>query len=1212
MIIKDIFKRKINRNIQGVIKVGQDDEANVAQELDEYVVTRELQRHFATFFDAYQRSLSTPTDDMGVWVSGFFGSGKSHFIKVLSYILENKEVNGKPAIDYFKDKIQDQIVLSNMQASADVPTDVVLFNIDSKASTDAKNKDNAILNVFLQVFNEMQGFASDLWIAEMERQLVAAGKYDAFKEAFRKLQKQHKSWTEWRDHYYFEKETIKDALVQVDFSEAENAAGFVDQFTTEYHMSIEQFADLVNDYITKTGKRVIFLADEVGQFIGESVQRMLNLQTVVEDLGAATHGKAWVVVTSQQAIDKVTDNLNGQDFSKIQGRFKTRISMSSADVSEVIRKRLLSKTDPAEQALKLEYDNNSATINNLIDFDDGVNRKKYTSSANYADNYPFIPYQFDLLQDVLTQIREHGSDGKHLSEGERSMLSLFQESAIKVENGSDNTLVPFSLFFEGLQQFLDHTHSIVIQRAWDNPAVNPNDEHNPFGLQVLKALFMVKYVDNFKATLNNLTTLMIDSIDVDRIKLQEKVKGALQQLINQKYVEHTHDGYEFLTDAEKDISDEINHQEVSDAELSDQVAQRIFDKKGIDNKYSYPKLNGRYTFTFNQSVDGSPYGSTRNSLFMKVITPANPDEYSRDELRLNQLSINENENAIVIDMPTEQNYIEDARRALKIKKFLLSAKPGQDARYQLIKSERQAEYDHLQQAIGDEILGALQNADVYMNGSKIPGKNDFFSKLDTAEKGIIDNSYRGLNYIEVAKSKTDIKKLFEANNELVDTEENSQALQVVLEYIQSQLTKSHQVSMKTIFERFQGLPYGYIDEDIEWLLARLFVTGKLKASYNGSVLSLNDGKNGRQLTEIFTKKSDRDSLAFQVRQAITEQQKRLLVNVADKVFDKHNFSSEKVQNRISELQHTIKNEIAVLSDYDRKDQFLPGHNLLSQELGLLKELMSDTDQDSFLSTLGRLEDDLYDVRDDIEDSGIIEFYRNEKQQEIWRQGHKDVQLFNDGKEIIENAELKDVAAKLDKSLRSNNPATQTKIIEQLSKQFTELFNQVFDENLTLQKNQIKDKGELGKEYIQDAKVDEAFKQHQLEDWQTKINNSILKAEGSSELDQLNLFSTKVDNLLRQLQRELIAEESREVVANNKDVIDTEGNEGSDESKSVTPSTSVKETSPIVPVKNVPASHLAIKRVWRLNSPADVDDRVAELKQALLDQIKDGDPINFTL
>ena len=132
MIIKDLFAKDINRSINGVIKVSQNDEASIQQELSEYVVTRELQGHFALFFENYEEALDLPTDKIGVWISGFFGSGKSHLLKIFSYLLDNTEVGGKKAIDYFIDdhKIEDPMVLADMKLAAETPTDVVLFNID--------------------------------------------------------------------------------------------------------------------------------------------------------------------------------------------------------------------------------------------------------------------------------------------------------------------------------------------------------------------------------------------------------------------------------------------------------------------------------------------------------------------------------------------------------------------------------------------------------------------------------------------------------------------------------------------------------------------------------------------------------------------------------------------------------------------------------------------------------------------------------------------------------------------------------------------------------------------------------------------------------------------------------------------------------------------------------------------------------------------------
>ena len=158
MELKNLYLKNIEREIQGVIKV--DDDNYVSQELDEYVVTSELLKYFGTFFDAYKKGIDGTTDKMGVWISGFFGSGKSHFLKILSYLLENKIVNGKKAVDYFDDKIKDQMLLADIKRAGNVSSDVILFNIDSKASLDNNDSKDKILAVFEKVFNERLGLST--------------------------------------------------------------------------------------------------------------------------------------------------------------------------------------------------------------------------------------------------------------------------------------------------------------------------------------------------------------------------------------------------------------------------------------------------------------------------------------------------------------------------------------------------------------------------------------------------------------------------------------------------------------------------------------------------------------------------------------------------------------------------------------------------------------------------------------------------------------------------------------------------------------------------------------------------------------------------------------------------------------------------------------------------------------------------------------------
>ena len=626
MQIREMFAKPIDRDLQGVIIVGQDETANVKQELEEYVVTRELQKHFADFFAAYKAGIIGNTSKTGVWISGFFGSGKSHFLKILSYLLENKEIAGKKAIDYFADdnKIADPMVLADMQLAANTSTDVVLFNIDSKSDSNSKQNKDAIVNVFLKVFNEMQGYCGAMpFLADLERRLNEEGKYEEFKQKFE--ENYGDAWTDSRQDFDFIQDDIVDTLVDMDFMSEAAARNWCEKAAEPYKISIEDFAKRVKAYIDRKGNNhhVAFLVDEVGQYIGDDSNLMLNLQTVREELGKECNGKAWVIVTSQQDIDSIT-KVKGNDFSKIQGRFDTRISLSSANVDEVIKKRILDKKDTAAQMLRLLYGQKATTIKNKIVFNDGVEKKLYADEDDFALVYPFVPYQFNLLASVLTSIRTHGASGKHLSEGERSMLAMFKESAMNYKEHEEGTLIPFHAFYDALENFLDHSHRGVIIKAYDSNFINPDHKtKDVFAINVLKTLFMIKYVNDVEANIDNITSLMISDIEDDRIELKAKVEAALKVLQLQMLVQKNGEIYVFLTDEEQEINREIENQNVEMAEVINKTSEMIFEDIFKDKKYRYPVFNGRYAFGFNSVVDDRPYKANQNyDIGVHILTPA--------------------------------------------------------------------------------------------------------------------------------------------------------------------------------------------------------------------------------------------------------------------------------------------------------------------------------------------------------------------------------------------------------------------------------------------------------------------------------------------------------------------------------------------------------------------------------------------------------------
>ncbi|SHN93056.1 ATPase-like protein [Bathymodiolus heckerae thiotrophic gill symbiont] len=182
--------------------------------------------------------------------------------------------------------------------------------------------------------------------------------------------------------------------------------------------------------ITGEQHRIVFLVDEIGQFIGQDTHLMLSLQTITENLGTLCHGRAWVVVTSQEDIDAVLGEVKASkanDFSKIQGRFKTRLSLSSDNVDEVIQARLLKKKENFTDELAGIYKDKADIIKSQLSFYKvGMTFNSYKDEQDFINHYPFAPYQFQLIQKVFESIRKVGATGKHLARGERSMLDAFQ------------------------------------------------------------------------------------------------------------------------------------------------------------------------------------------------------------------------------------------------------------------------------------------------------------------------------------------------------------------------------------------------------------------------------------------------------------------------------------------------------------------------------------------------------------------------------------------------------------------------------------------------------------------------------------------------------------------------------------------------------------------------------------------------------------------
>lgn len=902
MIIKDLFKKDIERSIQGVVTIGNEDEEQKWQELEEYVCTDEITRSFRTFFRRYRESINTPTEKIGVWITGFFGSGKSHFLKILGYILENEVVAGVEAAKYFDDKIKDQMVLADIKQSSKANNKVVLFNIDSKAKSDSKSKTQAIMDIMLRAFNESVGYCgSSPWVADMERTLDAEGRLEEFISVFESLSK--RNWVQTRAKALLNRDYIVKALVSSRGMTEESAKQFVDDQTKNFTNTTEDFAKIVNDYCQKNKTRVIFLMDEVGQFIGDNTQLMLNLQTCVEDLGKYCRGQAWVVVTSQQELKAMIDSTKDkqQDFSKIQGRFDTRLLLSGANADEVIKRRILEKKDNAVTPLKSLYDANSSKLSNLILFQAKPTWSGYKDAEEFKDVYPFVSYQFELLQKVFESIREHGmSEGRHLSQNERSLLSAFQESAKKYANEQSGLLVPFDSFYSTIEQFIDYDIKTVFSNAQRRSSLDD------FSIRVLRVLFMIKHVKEMPATLDRLSTLMVESINEDKAALKNRIFDSLKLLEEETLVQKNGDEYDFLTNAEQDVNRQINNSAYNEGEVQRTIFDIIYDKVLENNKYRY---EGRYDFPLNRYVDSEIKGSfNQDGLTIKVITQFTGmtagTDYAAESLR---------SNSIVVDL-TEGTYVDELIRANKIATFKRNNSASMSASLTEIMSKKSAEYSDRIKRAEDIIRTSLRTAPIYFSGSQLDIKvKDGKDRLQEALKIMVKQEYYNLGLVTYFyQDQRSVLTMLNQDTGLFDDSLEGDANKAAYDEIFKKIDNDRQVlrtvTVKSLIDYFSKKPYGWRDLDVIGMIAVLWKHRDLDIFIHDNLVESNNNTFKNNLVR-------KDSIDTMVIKRKVVPNPQLLYQVKRIMLDTYSENYPQEEEKLKE---------AVVSFFDRKKKFIDG------------------------------------------------------------------------------------------------------------------------------------------------------------------------------------------------------------------------------------------------------------------------------------------------
>jgi hypothetical protein len=1004
-----IFLNPVSRPIEGVIKA--DDESSLYNELSEYVLTDEVAKRLEHFLDAYNDYHGAN----GVWVSGFFGSGKSHLLKMLALLLENRQVDGGNALDIFLPKIskEDELLRAALKKAVAIPSRSILFNIDQKADVISKTQTDALLSVFVKVFNEMCGyFGKQGYIAQFERDLDGRDQLMRFKDAYQGHA--NKPWERGREQALLEAGNIAKAYAEITGEDPALTKGILDKYRNQYSVSIEDFGNQVKNWLDKkpANFRLNFFVDEVGQYVAESTKLMTNLQTVAESLATKCQGRAWIIVTAQEDMNSVLGDMSRQqsnDFTRIQARFANRLKLTSADVAEVIQKRLLTKNVIGSELLKTTYAQQLNNFKTLFDFADGGQiYQNYRDEEHFTYAYPFVPYQFPLFQSAIRGISVHnGFEGKASSVGERSMLGVFREVAIAIDKEPVGQLATFDRMFEGIRGALKSG----IQSAINTAERNLGD---PYAVRVLKALFLVKYVKEFKATLRNLSVLMLERFGEDLPAQRRKLESALNLLEQQTYVQRNGDLYEYLTDEEKDVEEEIKNTEVETADVIKELEALLFD--GVIKQRKIRHSNGQ-DYAYTRKMDARSL-SREHELAIHIITPLS-DNFDNIALQRMQ-SMGRDELRVLL--PTDARFMQDLAMHKRTEKYIRQNSNTQQETVKRILDAKGFQNTERMSELQVRAKALLGKATLIINAADVDvSSEDGQTRVLKGFDHLIQTTYPNLrmlrdlpfNEADVGKHLRMVEDSLLANDATSLTEPE----QELLAFIQSNARSGVRTTVKSLIERFERKNYGWYYAAILCNLALLSARGKVEIRQDSNALEADALERSLRNTNAHA------TLVLEPQVEFTASQVRTLKDFFADFFDRPATSNE-ARALARETIDALKDLEIELVELNAQKALYPFLSVFDAVLVTLKEV-AEKNVNWFLTDLARAQDALLESKETLIDP--LRRFMKSPQKAIFDQARQLVNDHEDNFAFVPSAEVEIVQALLiDKRPWQGNRLQQTK------------------------------------------------------------------------------------------------------------------------------------------------------------------------------------------
>ena len=857
MTIKKLFdpSKNINRNIEKVITYGVSQETRLRSEISEYVVTDSIDQQFENLLLKMEAAMNIGGEnEVGVWVSGFYGSGKSSFTKYLGLAFDDRiTIDGVPFIQHLQDRLkrqQTKSLLSNVARR--FPAAVLMLDLASEQVAGATMAEVSTV-LFYKVL-QWAGYSRNLKVAALERKLKKEDRYSEFLDAF----KEASGGEEWNN--YRNDELVVDSLIpEIAHKLYPTFFKSANSFTTESSTTIKFENDRVNEMLQiareASGKEyIIFVIDEVGQYVGSRPNLILNLDGLAKNLKNIGDGKVWIVGTAQQTLtaDDEKAALNSPELYKLNDRFPIQIALESNDIKEICYTRLLGKSSAAETELGSLFDQYGQQLRQNAKLVDARVYGADFDRKTFIDLYPFLPAHFDILLHLLGALAK--STG---GIGLRSAIKVVQDILIDGVEGRlavseqkvgwlVNTVTLFDALDKDIKRAFASLHASVEKVTKIRFA--DSDLHQ----NIAKTVAVLQILNNLPITRQNVTSLMHSS--VAGASQSEAVAKAIEDLINDPIVPFgEQEGYlcfrsEKLNVIEQERS-QIGLRDIDRRRIVNEALKLVYEplpSTQLHSSYSVPTgLKAQSTGNIPVSLAGD-----RNQI-QTIVDLVDPVEAENTRIRLTEDSRHNSSkfNIYLVGRATPEMYelTADIYRCTEIANRYRSEADHEIREYCNAQVDRA---DKLNSQLKLQIQRSLLHGSFIFRGQVVAVDTLSNDLLESARKHLSEVAQQVFERYSEApvRAGTDLaEKFLRIDNlsgitnaidplNLVQIQSGQHSIRtdhLAMVSIRDYIDRNGTVEGKRLTEVFSDAPFGWSADTLRYLVAAMLVAGEIKLKVAG-------------------------------------------------------------------------------------------------------------------------------------------------------------------------------------------------------------------------------------------------------------------------------------------------------------------------------------------------------------------------------------------